>query len=221
MGDKERLDQLISDIVGVMAWNLSARRCLEKNNDALLLSEIDKEITRWNKFLLNLLSISYDASAISRIMQNLEYGTVESVHYAHAIIDIMIDESIKAKIISLLDVVPDDEKLKNLSMFFPVEVPQYGKLLEEILNRDYNLISVWTKACVLRYHPGIKDDEMAESVVALLFSPESILQEEAVRLIARSDLKLYRSVYSRIPVASRKHLDRIIDGESDPEGISV
>jgi len=51
--------------------------------------------------------------------------------------------------------------------------------------------------------------------VALLFSPESILQEEAVRLIARSDIKLYRSVYNRIPVVTRKRLDRIINKETD------
>jgi hypothetical protein len=58
---------------------------------------------------------------------------------------------------------------------------------------------------------------MGESVVALLFSPESLLQEESVRLIARSDIKLYRSVYNRIPVSTRKNLDRLIDAETNPK----
>ena len=102
-----------------------------------------------------------------------------------------------------------------LNRFFPVEIPDYYKLLEDILNRDYNLLSLWTKACVLRHLPSIRDNEMAESVVALLFSPENLLQEEAVRLIARSDLKLYRSVYNRIPVATRKRLDKVIDPAAD------
>jgi hypothetical protein len=215
--DKERLNLLISDIVGIMTWNLSAKRCLEKNNDAILLKEINKELNRWSSFLLNVLSITYDAAAVTRMRQNLEFETIESVHYAHAIIDIIVDDSIKAKIIYLLDVIPDDEKLRNLNRFFPVEIPNYEKLLEDILNRDYNMLSLWTKACVLRNMPGINDNEMAESVMALLFSPESLLQEEAVRLIARSDLKLYKSVYNRIPVVTRKHLDKIIDGETDPK----
>ena len=34
-------------------------------------------------------------------------------------IDIVIDDSIKPKLISLLDVVPDEEKLRNLYQFFP------------------------------------------------------------------------------------------------------
>jgi AAA family ATP:ADP antiporter len=209
--DKERLNLLISDIVGIITWNLSAKRCLEENNDTILLKEVNKELNRWSNFLINVLSITYDVAAITRIRRNLEFETIESVHHAHAIIDIIVDDSIKAKIIYLLDVIPDEEKLKNLNRFFPVEIPSYDKLLEDLLNRDYNLLSLWTKACVLRYLPRINDNEMGESVVALLFSPETLLQEESVRLIARSDIKLYRSVYNRIPVATRKNLDRLID----------
>ncbi len=213
--DRERLNLLISDVVGIMTWNLSAKRCLEENNDAVLLKEIEKELNRWSSFLVNILSITYDAAAVTRIRKNLEVETIESVHYAHAIIDIIADDSIKAKIIYLMDVVPDDEKLRNLNRFFPVGMPDYNRLLEEILNRDYNLLSIWTKACVLRNMKVIGDSEMAESVVALLFSPESLLQEEAVRLIVRSDIKLYRSVYSRIPIPVRRQLDKIVNQESD------
>jgi ATP:ADP antiporter, AAA family len=213
--DKERLNLLISDIIGIITWNLSAKRCLEKNGDTILLNEVNKELNRWSSFLINVLAIAYDAAAVTRIRKNLEFETIESVHYAHAIIDIIVDDSIKAKIIYLLDVIPDDEKLRNLNRFFPVEIRDYDKLLEDIINRDYNLLSLWTKASVLRNMNAIRDNEMAESVVALLFSPEAILQEEAVRLISRSDLKLYRSVYNRIPISIRKHLDKIIDTGSD------
>jgi ATP:ADP antiporter, AAA family len=213
--ERERLNSLVSDVVGIMTWNLAARRCLEKSRDNLLLNEFNKELDRWENFLISLLSVTYDPFAVTRIRQSLQAETVESVHYAHAIIDLVTDDQIKAKIIYLLDVTNDEEKLKNLSRFFPVETPGYDALLEEILNRDYNLLSVWTKACVLRYTEKIKGPEMAESVVALLFSPEAILQEEAVMLIVRSDINLYKTVYSRIPVLSRKNLDRIIGGETD------
>lgn len=213
--DKERLNNLISEVIGIITWDLSAKECLKKNNDRTLLNELDKELSRWSHFLINILSITYNSAAVTRIRKNLEFETIESVHYAHAIIDIIVDESLKAKIIYLLDVVPDNEKLENLKRFFPVENSDYYKLLEDLLNRDYNLLGLWTKASVLRNLPAIRDNEMAESVVALLFSPETILQEEAVRLIARSDLKLYRSVYNRIPVIPRKRLDKVIDPGAD------
>jgi len=213
--DKDRLHQMISDIIGLMTWNLSAKVCLEKCDDKYLLDVIEKEINRWNQFLFNLLSVTYDPGSINKIKENLEKDTVESVNYALEMIDIVIDDSVKPKLISLLDIVPAEAKLRNLYQFFPGEVPKYEKLQENIINRDYNLLSLWTKACTLRHIPEFADDDMAESGVALLFSPEPVLQEEAARLIVRSSRELYKTVSLRIPDSSRKRLDRIVYGESD------
>ena len=130
-------------------------------------------------------------------------------------IDVIVDDSVKPKLISLLDTVRDEDKLKNLYNFFPGEIPGYKKLQEDIINRDYNLVSLWTKACTLRSISRIESDEMAESVTALLFSPEGIIQEEAANLIARSNHELYRSASQRIPDSTRKRLDKIINGPTD------
>jgi ATP:ADP antiporter, AAA family len=211
--EKDRLHQLISDIVGLMTWNLSAKLSLQRNNDVFLLEVMMKEINRWKRFLFNILSITYDSGSITKIRENLESETVESINYALEMIDIVIDDSIKQKLVYLLDVVPDEEKLKNLYHFFPGEVPQYNKLLESIINRDYNLLSIWTKACTLRNLRQINDDTMSESLVALLFSPEKILQEESAKLIARSSRELYISASQRIPDQVRERLEKIINGE--------
>jgi ATP:ADP antiporter, AAA family len=215
--DKDRLHQYISDIVGLMTWNISAKTCLENNNNAFLLKEMEKEINRWKRFLFNILSITYDSGSIAKIKENLESETVESVNYALEMIDLVIDESIKPKLISLLDAVSDEDKLKNLFQFFPGEVPQIVKLQEDIINRDYNFLSLWTKACTLRNLPEIEGDEMAESVIALLFSPERIMQEEAAKLIVRSSRELYKSASHRIPDLTKKRLDKIVNGEINEE----
>ncbi len=217
--EKDRLHQYISEIVGVMTWNLQAKICLAKNNDTVLLEAINKEVGRWTKFLFNLLSITYESGSINKIRENLEKETVESVNYALEMIDIVIDDSIKPKLISLLDVLPDEEKLKNLHQFFPGEIPQYQKLLESIINRDYNLVSLWTKACTLRNINEIEGDDLAESVVALLFSPEVLIQEESAKLIARSSRELYRSASARISHPVKSRLDRIVDGETNVEDL--
>jgi AAA family ATP:ADP antiporter len=211
--DKDRLHQFISEIVGLMTWNLSAKISLERSNDSILSNAMRKEINRWNRFLFNILSITYDYGSITKIRENLNSETVESVNYALEMMDIVIDDSVKAKLISLLDVVPDEEKVKNLYHFFPGEIPQYTKLLEDIINRDYNLLSIWTKASALRNLPEIDDENLAESVVALLFSPEVILQEESAKLIARSSHELYRSASQRITDSTKKRLDKIVNGD--------
>jgi ATP/ADP translocase len=211
--EKDRLHQFISDVIGYMTWNISARVCLQRVNNELILSALNKEINRWNNFLFNILAITYDSGSITKIRANLESATVESINFALEMIDIVIDDSIKPKLVLLLDVVSDEEKIKNLHQFFPGEIPHYDKLTESIINRDYNLLSIWIKTCTLRSIPELDNENIAESVVALLFSPEVILQEESARLIARSGSTLYWSVSERIPFLTKQKLDRIVNGE--------
>ena len=71
------------------------------------------------------------------------------------------------------------------------------------------------KGLYLRNLTEIEGDDLAESVVALLFSPEVIIQEESAKLIARSSRELYRSVSQRIPVSTKIKLDKIVNGETD------
>jgi ATP:ADP antiporter, AAA family len=217
--DLDRLQQYISDIVGLMTWNLSAKICLEKSNDTYILEVLNKEMRRWNRFLFSILSITYDSGSITKIKENLEKETVESVNYALEMIDIVIDDSVKPKLVSLLDVVTDEEKVKNLYHFFPGEVPHHNKLLEDIINRDYNLLGLWIKACTLRKISEIEGDDMAESVVALLFSPEAIIQEESAKLIARSSKELYRSASHRIAESTKIRLDKIVNGETSEKAL--
>lgn len=211
--EKDKIHQLVSEIIGMITWNISAQSCLIKSNNTDLLEIIKKETASWNNFLFNLLSIAYDPGSLSKIRANIESGTVESVNYALEMIDIVIDEAIKAKLVSLIDVVSDDEKLKNLHQFYPGEVPQYEHLIEDIINRDYNLLSIWSKACTLRIVEDIRTKSFEESVIALLFSPEKILQEEAANLIGRTNRELFVKVSERIPKDLEGNLQRIVSGE--------
>lgn len=215
--DRDRLHQLISDTIALMTWNISARVCLQKHGDKKFLEILDKDIFRWKKFLFDLLSIAYDKSSIGKIRENLEKDTVESSNFALEMIDIVIDESIKPKIIALLDMVPDENRLRNLWHFFPGEVPSYNKLIDDIINRDYNLVSLWTKACTLRGISKINDDNLAQSVCALLFSPENIMQEEAANTLSRSDNGIFSRISGRIPESTYKRVEPIIAHQKKPE----
>ncbi len=213
--EKQRLLDLISEIIGSITWNLSAKIALTRDNDDFLIGKIDREIDRWNTFLFNILSITYNPGPVTMIRENIGKKTWESNNYALEMTNIVVYDSIKSKLITLLDFVPDEEKIKNLLQFYPIEIPIRKKLLEDIINRDYNLISLWTKACALRSIATIEYDDLTESVTALLFSPEELIREEAARLIARSNPGLYASASHRLSDSIKKHLDNIMNGVTD------
>ena len=113
----------------------------------------------------------------------------------------------------LVDAVSNEVKVKNLYQFYPVKIQSYNDLVEDILNRDYNLLGIWTKACALRNVKGTEGETMTQSTTALMFSPEEILREESVRAITNIDNELYKTVSKRLSELSRKRLDRIANGE--------
>ncbi len=212
--DKDRLHQMISDVIGIMVWNISARISLQRKNDTLLLEPMNMEMARWNRFLFNLLAIAYDSGSMNKIRENLESGTIESVNFALEMMDLVIDESIKPKLVPLVDIIPDEDKVKALYQFFPGEIPEYYHLLENIINRDYNLLGIWIRACVIRSIDKIDNENLAESLRALLFSPEAILREESARLISGLNKELYKSASGRLSDNIKEQLDKIISSET-------
>jgi hypothetical protein len=216
--EKQRLDQLIIEITGLISWNLSAKIILKKSNDKFLLDVINIETERWTKFLFDILSVTYGSASVEIIRINLNNSN-NSGGYINEIANLVFSDSVKAHLLPLLDVVPDNAKVKKLSRFFPVKIVGRNKLLEDILNRDYNLIGLWTKACALRCIGKIDGTEMAESVIALLFSPEQILQEESVNLIRRTGNEFYYTAFNRLPEATKTRLDKILMGNLDSKDL--
>jgi hypothetical protein len=218
-GEKQRLDQLTSEVIGSITWYISAKVCLERARDNFLHDKINSEIKRWNEFLFDILSITYGKGPVTIIREKLKSRSADGVIYALEMTNMVASDTIKSKLVSLLDAGTDEDKLKNLFQFFPGVIPSRKKLLEDLLNRDYNLISLWTKACTLRSINMIDSDDMAESVTALLFSPEEMIREESAYLIGHLKPGLYASASSRISESIKVRLDNIITGTTDKKDL--
>ncbi len=214
--ERDRLHQLISDIIGILSWNIAAKIVLLKNGNEKLAEALAKDNKRWEDFLFGILAITYDVSSITRIRENLSKGTVESVNFALEMVDIVVDDSVKPRLVPVIDMISDEEKHRTLYQFYPSELPVYDQLLINILNRDYNLEGIWIRACGLHGIDKLDPEELTDTVVSLLFSPSALLREEAARLLARSGREIYESVSARIPEGVKKHTDMVMAGQQDP-----
>jgi hypothetical protein len=127
-------------------------------------------------------------------------------------IDIITDEQVKSRLTVLFDRMPDHRKLRTLFRFYPGGIPAWDDLINDIINRDYNLMGVWIRACIIRKIPEITGSDMAESLIALLFSPELILREETAKLLSRSGREYYVQASDRLPGDVKETLESIIGG---------
>ncbi len=176
--------KIINETFGTLAWIISAKVCLHDNNPVLL-QEFEKEYSRWRSFLKNLLIMVYDKGEITLNIKE-QNNKEDNVRYIPELAEIIFGDSAKQVQENTPDAGADKKRLKKLGRYFQCGPIHYDDLLEEIINGDYNLLSIWTKACAIRSIKNIGKVDLGESVVALLFSPDELLQEEASKLIGRN-----------------------------------
>jgi ATP/ADP translocase len=217
---KDRLNQLLSDVIGIIVRQITTRIVSRGEGNILLVNALGREIERWNRFLFDLLSVTYERMSVRMIQENLQSGTVESINFALEMADIVVDESLKPKLIPLIDIIPDEERIRSLYQFYPCEIADHHGLIEEILNRDYNLLGIMVRTRTLQSMSDSDAVIHAESLHALLFGHEAILSEETVKLFRRSDRKLFDVVASRLPAGSMSRFLSIINSEVPDEELT-
>ena len=215
--DKARLNDLISEVADTIYWNILAQISILNTDNHLLAEIIREDNERWISFLFKILSVTYGFTTAEKLQKNIGTGSTAGAIYALEIADIVIDEELKQKIIVLLDIIRNGRKIRNIKKSYLVEVPEYFQIVEDIINRDYNLTSIWVKASTLRTLEELPGRNLQESVCALLFSPEKILREEASKLIGRIDKKMFHSVSGRIPGEDILFLEKIVAGQIQQE----
>ena len=212
--EKERLKKAMVEVCEAMTWIISAIVTLLKNRNAPLSGELIKEYIRWKSYLLNLATLTFNDNFTSGNNKDDKLSKDDLNRSIPEILTIIFDSESKRKEEDSSDYEYFNRKLKKLQRYFPCDLPDYDSLPEDIVNSDYNLLTIWTKAVAIRNIVKISGKNIGESVAALLFSPELVLREEAALLIARSEKDLYRKTADRIPGAVRSQLDRIDAGES-------
>lgn len=212
--ERARLSKGVFETYGTLAWIVTALLCVQEKGNSLLEAELKREYSRWKNFLLDLQILTYGTVVKSDTKTDPE-GKDEISRAIPELAAIVFGDDPVNPELEFADRKTTEKKLKKLQRHFHCDVPEYGKLLEDIINCDYNLLGVWTKACAISSIETIDNDETAESIAALLFSPEELLREEATRLLAKAGKDLYRSVSARLPLVSRKFTDRIISDDID------
>lgn len=206
-----RIRQTIEADIGDIFWNISAISELPDNEEALILK---KALLEENKDKLNhmymLLGMLYDKASIRLVQENVESGTNEGVTYAIELLDIFLSDDLKQPVFTVIDDITDQEKIRKLSEFFPRENFKIKDCLIQIINRDYNHINRWTKACALNYIGTMPGFEVTDDIIANLFNPHPLLREMAAWAIYQIDPTIYNANIYRLPENVRIELDRSI-----------
>ena len=210
---KKRLLTSIDGIIALLTWNLSVSITLKGKHDPFLEEALKSESGWWLEFLFDMLSMVYSRHAIKKVRENLGDGSIEGKGLALEILDIVLDDEIKPAIKALVDSSENRHILKTLYRYNQGDVISYSEVVEDLINKDYNHISVWTKSIAVRSLNNFEDPDDMGFIIALLFSPHIILREEAGKYLLERNRDTWEITGYRLPASSREHLLKVFAGE--------
>ncbi|MCH7513756.1 MAG: hypothetical protein IH947_07410 [Bacteroidetes bacterium] len=202
-----RINAQLDIEIGKAFWNIASQsEIIDKDHNQDLIDSLNYEIESNFEFIYIYLSILYDPASIQLVKENVELGTADGITYATELLDVFISKELKPKLFPLIDDITVSEKLEKVQEFYPRISFNELQTFNYIVNRDFNYINRWTKACALHcmsFHPGTK---INQGLIAHLFNPDLLLAENAALVIRKLSEDRLTEIIDRLPDDRRYYL---------------
>lgn len=196
---QNKIFQVVEQLVENTAWCLAALSGIQEVRVEWPVEKaLQEEIKHKYDLLFILLSLVYDPDSVRHVRENLESGTIEGAGYAMELLDLFLAEQLKPILFPLLEDVSIDEKISRLQNFYPIGKKGVKETLLSLINRDYNLVSHWTKASALETYSMLEEVDITEDIIAQAFNPNEMLRQQAARLIMEHKPELFEALEKRI-----------------------
>jgi hypothetical protein len=208
-----RIQLIIERLIGDVAWNIKVLQDIPDENplDKLIHQAIEEENKVNYDSIFMLLAMIYDPQSVVLVKENLEMGSTDSITFAMEMMDIFCSDELKPKLLPVMDDVKDEEKLAKLLAFYPPEdFESYDDALKQIVNRDYNSITRYTKALALYRLHQLEGVEVSYDLIATLFHPDKLLLQTGAFSMYKLDKEAYQAHTKRLKPSVKKELDKAI-----------
>lgn len=206
-----KIKQLLMQEIALCAWKIAALDEInEHSHPTPLYQALIEEIEENDENIFMLLSLIYHQASVKLVEENIKSRTVEGVLYAIELLDVFVDDELKPMLVPLLDQISIAEKIEKLQVQFPRESYDEKTILFHLINKDYNEINRWTKACAINKLLSIKDLKVTDTLIANLFNPDKLIREITAHVIYSISPSTFQSLSLRISERHRKELDALI-----------
>ncbi|MCS7005352.1 MAG: hypothetical protein NZM38_08500 [Cytophagales bacterium] len=189
----------IEEAIETLLWNELALYEIPKHEIyQTLLSALEEEIAQKKEEIFLYLSLIYDKNSVNLVAHHIRLGTSESIGYALELLDIFLDDNLKPILLPILEDISPTEKLSKLETYFSRDRYTSSQVLMQIVHRDANQISTWTKACAVILLP-LSANNLQQVLCALLFHPQKILRQTASLRLQQLNINAFKDILKRLP----------------------
>ncbi|MEQ8425276.1 MAG: hypothetical protein RIA63_11240, partial [Cyclobacteriaceae bacterium] len=206
-----RIKYAIESDIADISWNLNAIMEIGSNGDAMIIRQaLEREIQNDIQHIYMLLAMLYDTHSIQLVKENIESGTTEGTTYAVELLDVFLSESLKQRVIPVLDDLSVSERIKRLETFYPRVELSDKLVLKFLINRDFSQSNRWTKATVLHQIGVLKVEDFKLDLIAQLFNNDNLIREVAAWALNQIDPNEYQTNSRRLGAEVKDSLDQVI-----------
>ncbi len=196
------INRILNDIVrliNVMSWNFGAFASIKDHHDFTeLKTALSAEIKDNYETLYHLLSLAYNPNSISNIKVLLTDGNDTDISFAIELLDQIVNEEIKQVFFPVVENISISDRFKQLQYFFQSVKESPDNLIQEIITRDFNQISLFVKACAINSVLQLPKKEAGQEIIASIFHPNQLIRESAAYILHSLDPESLESVYLRL-----------------------
>jgi len=215
------IQQLIDEEIGKTVWNFAALSELPKEPTYELVKEALKEEVKQNyEQLFVLLSLLYDAESVSLVKENILSETSEGIAFGMELLDMFLAAELKPKLFPLIDDITTADKINALIVYYPREQFEPVRLINNMINRDYNQLSRWVKATALYSLASSEDFKTSYAIISHIFNKDRLLKEVAAWLMYHLDQKEFDKIIERIDKDQKDTLLRTVSKNQLKDGLN-
>lgn len=196
------INRILNDIVrliNIMSWNFAAYASLYKGTRFQLLTDaLSAEIEDNYTTLYHLLALAYNPASIGNIKNMLQEGSDTDISFAIELLDQVVNEEIKQVFFPVVENISVKERFKQLQYFFQATKESPQNLIQDIIARDFNQISLYTKACAIFSTLLLEEAIPVQDIIASIFHPNQLIRETAAYVLFKTSPETLESVYARL-----------------------
>jgi hypothetical protein len=216
-----RIKYVIESDINDIIWNIHA---LDKIHGSeigeMLRKSLEEENDSHFHHIYMLLSMIYDQYSIRLIRSNIESGTHEGITYAIELLDVLLTEDLKDRIIPLFDDISNQDKIKKLQVFYPHMLGDFKDIVKQVINKEFNQINRWSKALAIYWVGVHKEESMLYELISNLFNPDPLIRTTAGWSLYQINPEFYEEHSLRIDKDRKSDIDGMIKGRENIRKIS-
>jgi hypothetical protein len=195
----------------IAAWNIITHaNLIEEQADKVIVNAMNEEIKISINNLYVLLSLVCGSELISNLKLDIENEQNENNEFALIILELYFDKELKDMLIPIFDGSSVNNKRKKLQYLFPSNPEELENILIHIINRNYNYINVWTKACAIKSLISLPNIPVSETIIAQMFNPNYLLCETASVGINSINSNEFKAYITRLNGANHLKIEELL-----------